>query len=281
VSTNIRLGISTCPNDTFAFHALLHRQIDTDGFAFEVELMDVEELNEGMAAGRFDVAKMSYHALLLQAAELRLLSAGSALGFGVGPVVLARAGYGADQPEAPRVLSPGKLTTAALLWQLFLAEQHPGARLDHVIFSDIMPALERGEADLGICIHEGRFTWQQSGLELAVDLGARWEAETGAPLPLGGIAATRGLGLETAERLARVVRASVTWGMANREACLPTMAKYAQEQTDEVLWSHVDLYVNAWTQDLGAEGRAAIAALNRLGVARGLTPAGGLELAQA
>ena len=243
--------------------------------------MDVEELNEGMAAGRFDVAKMSYHAMLLQAPQLRLLSAGSALGFGVGPVVLARAGFAAEQPGAPRVLSPGKLTTAALLWELFLAEQHPRAQLDHVVFSDIMPALERGDADLGICIHEGRFTWQQSGLELAEDLGARWEAETAAPLPLGGIAAARGLGEQTAQRLARVVRASVTWGMANRDACLPTMARHAQEHTEEVLWSHVDLYVNAWTQDLGAEGRAAIEALNRLGVARGLTPEGGLGLAQA
>ena len=281
MNTPLRLGISTCPNDTFAFHALMHGQIDTDGFDFKVELMDVEELNEGMAAGRFDVAKMSYHAMLLQAPQLRLLSAGSALGFGVGPVVLARAGFGADRPQTPRVLSPGKLTTAALLWELFLAKKHPGAKLDHVVFSDIMPALEQSNADLGICIHEGRFTWQESGLELAEDLGARWEAETKSPLPLGGIAAARSLDMETAQRLARVVRASVTWGMANREACLPTMARYAQEHTDEVLWSHVDLYVNAWTQDLGAKGRAAIDALNRLGVARGLTPEGGLELAQA
>ena len=119
MSQPIRLGISTCPNDTFAFHALLTESIDLDGFAFTTELLDVEELNEGMASGAFDVAKMSYHAMLHQAANLRLLSAGSALGFGVGPVVLSRAGYERDRPEVPVVLTPGRWTTASLLWQLF------------------------------------------------------------------------------------------------------------------------------------------------------------------
>ena len=275
-TTKLRVGISTCPNDTFAFHAILNREIDTDGFEFEFELLDVEELNEGMAAGRFDVAKMSFHSMLLLSDELRLLPAGAALGFGVGPVVLARAGYGAEKPTAPRVLTPGKGTTATLLWKLF----HPSeGTLEHVLFSEIMPALQSAKADLGICIHEGRFTWQESGLELAEDLGARWESETQAPLPLGGIAARHELGRDVAKRLGAVVRSSVRWAQENRARCLSTMAKYAVEHSDEVLWSHVDLYVNPWTEDLGAVGLDAIEKLNKLAAQSGLTKGTGLEVA--
>ena len=279
MTQTIHLGISTCPNDTFAFHAILNQEIDLDGFQFDTELLDVEELNKGMAAGRFQVAKMSFHAMLHQAGNLRLLSAGSALGFGVGPVVLARAGYAKDRPQNPRILTPGRWTTASLLWLLFHSD--PDEQNMHpVVFSDIMPALQSATADLGICIHEGRFTWQDSGLELAEDLGVRWEKETGAPLPLGGIAACRTLDAPTAARLATVIRRSVQWARSNRDACLPTMSKYAQEQSDEVLWAHVDLYVNDWTVDLGPQGLAAIQSLNKLAQANGLAPPGGLEIAQ-
>jgi 1,4-dihydroxy-6-naphthoate synthase len=279
--TRIRLGISTCPNDTFAFHALLCGAIDLDGFQFDVQLLDVEDLNQGMAAGRFDVAKMSFHAMLHQAGDLRLLSAGSALGFGVGPVVLSRAGYHQAPPAVPKVLTPGRWTTASLLWLLFHGKGPKSRDMAPVVFSEIMPALQRGEADLGICIHEGRFTWRESGLELAEDLGARWERETNSPLPLGGIAARRSLDEPTAIRLARVVRRSVEWARANPKSCLPSMASHAQEQTEAVLWSHVELYVNEWTVDLGKEGAAAIDVLNKLAAGAGLAPSGQLDIAWA
>ena len=272
-SARVRLGISTCPNDTFAFHALLAGEVEPDGLELELELADVEELNQRLAAGELDAAKTSFHAALALADRLVVLPAGSALGYGVGPLVLARPGAGAlgDDPEA-RVLCPGAGTTATLLWKLFHPEQQ---RVEQVVFSKIMPALQAGRADLGVCIHEGRFTWREQGLERVEDLGERWEAETGCPLPLGGITARRDLGQDTLQRLAATVRRSLEWGLEHREACLASMRAHAQELADPVLWSHVDLYVNAWTLDLGREGRAALDALGRLAAERGLVGGAG------
>ena len=265
----LRLGISTCPNDTFAFHALLAGQSDLHGLRFDVELLDVQELNEGMLAGRFDVAKVSFHAALAMTDAVVILPAGSALGFGVGPLVLGRPGRTADAPTPPRVLAPGAWTTATLLWKLF----HPeSVRLEQRVFSDIMPALRRGDAELGLCIHEGRFTWRESGLERVEDLGETWEQATGVALPLGGIAARADLGPALLDRVAAAVRGSLEWGLEHREACLPTMRRHAQEQADAVLWHHVELYVNEWTRDLGEQGRRALEALSARARAAGILP---------
>jgi len=169
------------------------------------------------------------------------------------------------------VLCPGRWTTAHLLWRLFHDRE---GDVEHVVFSDIFPALQAGRAALGVCIHEGRFTWKEAGLDLREDLGATWERTTGAPLPLGGIVARRALGEDAAQRLAGAIRASIEWGLAHRDACLPTMRRYAQEQGDDVLWAHVDLYVNQRTVDLGPEGRAALAALSERARAAGIVAAG-------
>jgi 1,4-dihydroxy-6-naphthoate synthase len=191
----IRLGISTCPNDTFAFHGLLTRAVDWRGLDFQVELLDVETLNERLLAGDFDVCKASFHAALLAAADVVVLPSGSALGFGVGPLLLSAPAGGVPTGPGQLTLCPGRHTTAALLFALF----HPHTtRVEHVVFSEIMPMLAAGRADFGVCIHEGRFTWQQHGLGLVEDLGTRWEAETGCPLPLGGIVASRRLAGDTA-----------------------------------------------------------------------------------
>lgn len=282
--TRLRLGISTCPNDTFAFHALLAGEVEPElvgDLDLEVELLDVEELNTAMAAGRFDVAKMSFAQMLGRADELVLLPAGSALGFGVGPVVLGRPGYepGAHAdayPDGPRVLCPGAGTTAHLLWRLFHPEP---AVIEQRVFHEIMPALARGEADLGVCIHEGRFTWQDSELSLVEDLGRTWEQATGSPLPLGGIAARRDLAAPLRRRLGRAIRRSIELGQAHRAgpdegaAPLATMARHAQDRATEVLWAHVDLYVNPWTLDLGPEGARAIEVLSERARDLGLAPA--------
>jgi 1,4-dihydroxy-6-naphthoate synthase len=276
MSQPIRLGISTCPNDTFAFHALMAGEVDTEGLVFDTELLDVEELNRGFAAGDFDVAKMSFATMLRHASELVLLPAGSALGFGVGPVVLARAGL-AREPELAslHVLSPGAGTTATLLWRLFHNEPH---ELDQRVFHAILPALVAGKADLGICIHEGRFSYAAAGLELFEDLGATWEEATGAPLPLGGIAARAELDADARAAVARAVRRSIEWSLARPGAAAATMARYAQDQSAEAHMKHVELYVNDWTVDLGERGRAALAALGELAAQRGLAPTGALEI---
>jgi 1,4-dihydroxy-6-naphthoate synthase len=259
----LRIGLSTCPNDTFAFHALMSRAVGWRGFEFEFALADVEELNERMLGGALDASKVSFHAALGAGARWVVLEAGAALGFGVGPVLLAPARTAATR----RVLAPGRHTTAALLWRLFhAADGEP----EHVVFSAIVPALERGDARLGVCIHEARFTWREHGLALVEDLGERWERATGAPLPLGGIAARADLGADALERLAACVRDSIEWGLAHRGECLPTMRAHAQESTDGVLWQHVELYVNAQTLELGELGRRGLDALARLAAAAGI-----------
>ncbi len=272
--TRVRLGISTCPNDTFAFHGLMSGEVRAEGLELEFALADVEELNERLLAGSLDVSKVSFHAALAAAERLVVLPAGSALGFGVGPLVLGAPGRDrlpAAGGPPPRVLSPGALTTAALLWRIF----HPGAGvLDHVRFDRIPPALQTGQADYGICIHEARFTYGAWGLELVEDLGATWQQHTACPLPLGGIAARADLGPETLGALADAVARSVRFGRQNPEACLPTMRAHAQEQADTALWKHVELYVNDWTEDLGSEGRRALGRLGELAEQAGLVPPG-------
>jgi 1,4-dihydroxy-6-naphthoate synthase len=263
----IRLGISTCPNDTFAFHGLLTRAVDWRGLEFQVELLDVETLNERLLAGEFDVCKASFHAALLAAADVVVLPSGSALGFGVGPLLLAAEPGTRPTHAGQLTLCPGRHTTAALLFDLF----HPHTtRVEQVVFSEIMPRLTARTADFGVCIHEGRFTWEAHGLALVEDLGTRWEAETGYPLPLGGIVASRRLPNATIATVQEVIHDSLALALRDRSAALPTMRAHAQEFDDCVLMQHVDLYVNDWTIDLGPTGARALDELSTRAASLGL-----------
>jgi len=275
VSEIIRLGISTCPNDTFAFHGLLTQAVDWRGLEFEVQLLDIQELNDRLLAGDFDVAKTSFHAALHLADRFVVLPSGAALGFGVGPLLLAAAAGTVPTSPAQLALCPGRHTTAALLYELF----HPRTtRVEHVVFSEIMPALAAGRADFGVCIHEGRFTWQQHGLALVEDLGSRWEAETGSPLPLGGIVASRRLPTDTIAAVQGVIHDSLQFALADRNRPLPTMRAHAQEHDDAVLMQHVDLYVNEWTVELGPTGERALRELSARAAAIGLGSGRELEI---
>ena len=263
----IQLGISTCPNDTFAFHGLMTGASDLHGLTFDVQLMDVQQLNDRLLQGQFDVAKTSFHAALMMARETVVLRSGAALGFGVGPLLLSRhadrdpAAFLRDRQQLPTVLCPGGTTTATLLYRLFYDSP---CDMKQVVFSEIMPALQDGTADFGVCIHEGRFTWQESGLHCVADLGERWEQQTGVALPLGGIIARRNLDPETITRVGSAIRSSIEYGLAHRQETLPSMRKYAAEFQDDVLFSHVDLYVNEHTIDLGETGRRALEELSAL-----------------
>jgi len=271
----VRIGISTCPNDTFAFHALLDGRVAVDGVRFDIRLDDIQRLNEQMARGELDACKVSFAAALRLAGETIVLPSGAALGFGVGPLLLAHephrqlAGVGRTPPSV--VLCPGRDTTAALLCELFLG---PAVDVRHVVFSEIMPALARGEADYGVCIHEGRFTYQQYGLHLVADLGELWEEQTSLPLPLGGVVARRTLSPQVLGAISDAVRQSIEYAMEQRTETLPTMRRYAQELSDAVIWQHVDLYVNQHTIELGDIGRRALAELQRRCRDRGLIRAG-------
>ncbi len=257
----IRLGISTCPNDTFTFHALMNRHVDWQGLDFEIELLDIQQLNDRLFQNEFDVAKASFHAALLLADKTIVLPTGSALGFGVGPLLLSAAAGTVPRDESQLTLCPGEQTTAALLFALFYSAT---AKVEHCVFSDIMPRMKRGDADFGVCIHEGRFTWREEGLHLVEDLGTRWEAVTKCPLPLGGLIASRRLPPVVVDRVQSVIRQSLEYGLANPDSTLPTMRRYAQAFDDDVLMKHVELYVNDWTRDLGSKGAEALACLSRM-----------------
>lgn len=265
----IRLGISTCPNDTFAFHALIHKRVDWQGLDFQIELLDIQQLNSRLFRGEFDICKASFHAALVLADKMVVLPSGSALGFGVGPLLLAARPNTLPKTSLQRTLCPGQHTTATLLFRLFYPET---TLLEQVVFSDIIPRLKDLSADFGVCIHEGRFTWQQEGLHLVEDLGSRWEAETRCPLPLGGILGSRILSSDVLARVQSVVRSSLQYALRHRQETLTTMRQYAQEFEDDVLFQHVDLYVNEWTLDLGEVGQAALDALSARALKIGLIP---------
>ena len=267
MSQKIHLGISTCPNDTFTFHGLMTRSVDLQGLDFDVELIDIQQLNDRLFDGDFDTAKTSFHAALLMANETVVLPSGSALGFGVGPLLLSSESGTTPTDNQQVTLCPGRHTTASLLNSLFYPRT---TRVEHVVFSEIMPKLMRKEADFGVCIHEGRFTWEQQGLGLVEDLGTRWETETGCPLPLGGIVARRSLTSEVIAKVQSVIHDSLEFAMADRDAALPTMRKYAQEFDDDVLMKHVDLYVNEWTTNLGDTGENALRELSERAQSIGL-----------
>ncbi len=275
MSPTIRLGISTCPNDTFAFHALLHRKVDWRGLDFQIELLDIQQLNARAFRGDLDIAKVSFHAALLLSDRMLVLPSGSALGFGVGPLLLSANDNDRPMASSQLTLCPGQHTTATLLFQLFYPQT---SRLEQIVFSEIMPRLKRREADFGVCIHEGRFTWQDEGLFLVEDLGTRWEAETHGPLPLGGIVGSRSLGLDTLRMVQAVIQDSLRYAMSHREDTLPTMRRYAQEFDDEVLMQHVDLYVNDWTIQLGAVGQTALNELSDRAQQIGLVKKGSKRL---
>ena len=259
----VRVGISPCPNDTFVFHALLVGAIVPRGFDLEMQLCDVQELNQRFAAGDLDASKVSF-AAALGMDDVVVLRTGAALGFGVGPLLLAR--QGAPPLAEARILCPGAATTAHLLYRMF----HPGeGRVEHVVFSDILPALASGRADYGVCIHEGRFTYERHGLVRVEDLGETWERATRRPLPLGGIVARASLGAAMLRELDRAIRASLDHARVHADEAFATARAHAVELDEDVLRAHVELYVNAWTRDLGDDGEAALGELSRRARAAG------------
>ena len=255
----LRFGFSPCPNDTFAFHALVHGLVEAP-FRVEPVLLDIEELNQRALAGELELTKVSYGALPRLDAGYRLLRSGSALGRGCGPLVVAREPMTLAEAAAGRIAIPGPETTAYLL--LSLAAPALGETVE-VRYDRILQAVESGEVAAGLIIHESRFTYRDHGLELVADLGDWWEGETGLPIPLGAILARRTLDDATVAAAEQAIRASVEYAFAHPEASRAYIRVHAQELSDEVCDAHIALYVNEFTIDLGDEGLAAVAGLTR------------------
>ena len=257
----LTLGFSPCPNDTFIFDALIHHKIDTEGLDFEVFYDDVETLNQKAMLGELDITKLSYHAFAYVTDKYVLLDAGSALGFGVGPMLICKG----NEDELRERLSthhspltigiPGKYTTANFL--LGLAFPNATDKVE-LVFSDIENAVLDGRVDVGLIIHENRFTYQDKGLKKIIDLGDYWEKQTGLAIPLGGIVANRNLPLDVQYKINRVLRRSVEFAFANPKSGLEFIRAHAQEMSEDVMYKHIGLYVNKYSIDLGSEGKRAI-----------------------
>jgi Predicted periplasmic solute-binding protein len=248
---------SPCPNDTFCFHAMVSGLVDTEGLEFTPCLEDVEQLNNRVLTGDVPLCKISYHCFLHVAERYAMLPCGSALGFGNGPLLVARRPDTEIGPHS-RIAIPGVHTTAALL----LALAYPQARqTTPLLFSEIAPAVQAGDFDAGVLIHEGRFTYARHGLHLVADLGACWEARTGLPIPLGGIAVSRSLEPELSQKLARVLRRSIAYALEHPRASRDYVRLHAQEMDEDVIQNHIRLFVNDYTLDIGPLGQAAVDAL--------------------
>ncbi len=276
IKEDLSLGFSPCPNDTFIFYGLVHGRIDPPEVTFaEPCLEDVEQLNLWALAKKLDVTKLSFHALGHVLDEYCLLSAGSALGRGCGPLLVAGSFIPPEKRREMTIAIPGKLTTAALLLQMFLPDCH---RLVEMRFDRIMGAISKSEVDAGVIIHESRFTYGEQGLVCLQDLGRWWEQTTGLPIPLGCIAARRSLGRERIQAIDQAIRASVDYSFAHPEECLPYIRSKSQELELEVVRSHIQLYVNEFSRKLGSEGEAAIKAFMERGRLAGVLPKSHSEL---
>ena len=266
----LSLGFSPCPNDTFIFDALIHHKIDTEGLDFDVFFDDVETLNKKALQGELDITKLSFHAFAHVSDKYVLLDAGSALGFGVGPLLISKTAYTPEEVKSKPSLSvgiPGTYTTANFLLNIAFPELQNKKEL---VFSAIEQSLLNQELDLGVIIHENRFTYAQKGLHKIMDLGDYWEQQTGMPIPLGGIMINRNIDLETQLTVNRLIRKSVEYAFEHPEASSDFVRRHAQELDALVRKQHIDLYVNQYSIDLGDLGKKAIRVLFEKGQAAGL-----------
>ena len=263
------LGFSTCPNDTFVFDAMVNGRIDTEGLHFELHLADVEELNRLAFSSAIDITKVSYHAFAYLSGAYQLLTAGSALGFNNGPLLISKHKIFPDELDGLKIAIPGKYTTANLL--LSIAYPRLQQKREY-LFSDIEEVILSGEVDAGVIIHENRFTYQSKGLKKIVDLGEYWDQLTGLAIPLGGIIIKRNLPDEIKSKVNRVLRRSVEYAFQNPNDSLPFVRQHAQAMDEEVMRSHIQLYVNDFSVDLGMKGKEAITTLYDKSIERNLFP---------
>jgi 1,4-dihydroxy-6-naphthoate synthase len=256
--TIVSLGFSSCPNDTFIFDAMIHHKIDTEELDFKITMADVEELNKKAINQELDVTKISYHAFAYISDNYCLLDSGSALGKNNGPLLISKRKIYPDEINDLKIAIPGKHTTANLLFSVAFPKAQN--KIEY-LFSDIEDVVLSNEVDAGLIIHENRFTYEKKGLKKIVDLGEYWENETHSPIPLGGIAIKRNLEIDLQLKVNRVLRKSVEFAFNNPKSGYEYIKKNAQEMDEEVMYKHINLYVNNFSIDLGKEGRNAITIL--------------------
>jgi 1,4-dihydroxy-6-naphthoate synthase len=253
--TQLTIGISPCPNDTFIFEAIKNSRIDLQGIEYKFVLADVEELNHKAMKGQLDITKISYNAFSRITDQYQLLNSGSALGRNCGPLLISKKESGIEAHSDLIVAIPGLHTTANLL----LSIAYPKMTNKRVmVFDQIETSVLNGEVDLGLIIHENRFTYRDKGLHKIRDLGEFWEETTGYPIPLGGIAVKRKIDDPIKRTIDHTIKKSIKYAFAHNSHTKAWVLEHAQEMKPEVIRSHIDLYVNDFSIDLGIEGRKAI-----------------------
>ncbi len=254
----LKLNFSTCPNDTFMFGALVNGLIDTKGYRFDVHLADIEELNSMAVSAYPDISKLSFGAFPYVVNKYQLLNSGSALGKGVGPLVVSKRKIYPDEVKYSKVALPGERTTAHLLFNMAF----PDVKVKRFyLFSEIMDVVLSNEADVGVIIHESRFTYEGKGLLKIVDLGDFWEKKTSMPTPLGGIAIKKDFPDSVKLDINTLIYESINFAFKNPQMVMPYVKQYAKEMDVDVMQKHIDLYVNNHSLSLNEDGRKAIEGL--------------------
>lgn len=265
----LTLGFSPCPNDTFIFDAIVNNRIDTGEYEFEVVMEDVEQLNLMAQEGKLDISKISFGAYAHVSKDYVILNSGSALGKGVGPILVSKQPLPAKMLQEGLVAIPGIHTTANLL----LSVLFPGIQNKKAMhFATISKAVMEEEVIAGLLIHEGRFTYESQGLTKLIDLGETWEDQMQLPLPLGCIAANRSMPENERNEIDAMIRQSIGYAWKNPSESSYYIKEHSQEMEDEVIASHIGLYVNEFSVDLGAQGREAILFLLKKGIEYQLIP---------
>lgn len=265
----LKLGFSPCPNDTFIFDALVHQRIDTEGLEFDYFVADIEELNQKAFHAAADITKISCHAYSYITGKFAILDSGSAIGYGNGPLLIAKNSVDPAVINELRIAIPGKYTTANLLFSIGWPDAH---HKKEYIFSKIEDALLKGEVDAGLIIHETRFTYQKKGLVKIADLGELWDELTGLPIPLGVIAINRKVPEEIAQRVNRIIRKSIEYAFKDASDSISFIRSNAREMDEKVINNHIRLFVNDFSIHLGTEGRKALSELYRIAGERGVIP---------
>jgi 1,4-dihydroxy-6-naphthoate synthase len=269
VTHTLTIGYSPCPNDTFIFYALVHGKVHVPGIEFREQLADVETLNKMALESSLDITKISFHALGHLREQYALLRSGSALGRGCGPLIVAKPATTLADIKKGTIAVPGKLTTAYLLLKLY----DPSITTIIIMpFDRIMAAVSKGDVTAGLIIHESRFTYPLYKLEKLLDLGEWWEKHSSLPIPLGGILGKRSLGRDVLLSVEAGIRESLHYANAHPDEVLQYCKQHSQEMDETVMKSHIDLYVNDFSLDLGQEGLAAVHRLFDEAEASGIFP---------
>jgi 1,4-dihydroxy-6-naphthoate synthase len=264
----ITIAHSPDPDDAFMFYALVAGKIDTTPFVFKHLMLDIETLNQEARRGTYPLTAISYHAYPFVADKYYLLRCGSSIGDNYGPIIVSKEKLSKDDLKGKKVAVPGHYTTATLVLKLY----EPDLELEIAMFDKIGELVKTGKVDAGVIIHEGQLTYKQEGLKLIVDLGKWWKDLTGLPLPLGGNAVRKDLGIENAKRLSSLLKKSIEYGLGNRGEALSYSKKYGRDLTQDQLDKFIGMYVNDYTLECGKDVEKALSLLYEKAHAVGLIP---------